>query len=870
MLILSNLLFAVLQVAGGANVQAASTPSWPSDEIVGRSALYPRDFGAVGDGKSHTTLSTIKTSTLAELAAYARAGRRPYSFVARYPFGILFNLNPEHPTSIGSTTLDFRTTGVVAVQIPIIHTVASGAGKMEVGDLFVTSDRTAIDKGTPVYCEAGIGKGNLVADSPVGHPGYYELALTAPTIAEMPSGTLCTFLVSPRAGSYSLPLVHRFGVNRGDLVTGDGIQTGTQVDWVNHAKMEIVLSLPTTRDMAPGETLVFVPSWLHKVSVGMEVSGPPRAVPEGEVVTWVDAGIGKVGLSAPLIGPVAADTAMIGVPQIAQSYATPITFYRPYSDREAATLQMDRLGIQAAINAASAVGGGAVDLPAGGSWQIDGPLIMPIFRPSGINQATVALGGAAYAENGSVLEATADFGPGTALIACGDPTAKSSNLRGLYSSPNGYLCTGSLHDLRIRPRAASAFAGLRPKWNGAPVAMDGVKEGPRLKWERVSISGFDSGALAAFDHTRLSDSRLVENFIGLRLDDEQQDLHGDEVFDRLYSTNNAWAAVSVSPKAYLNGEFRKPYFSNSPYAIYCEPGPNAKQCIQGTTILDANNENIGCGTIKDGGVRDGFMAAGGTRAVEHLLEVNSFEMGQAGFGEGSVPRPAGGCVWAAYFDVGDVADWTIENVWTNDFAPVKGAAAHILRARGIGGVSTMGGGGFRMAGGGVWNAIRNAGLYGQNIVNGPAGFLGDFWRGASWQYVTLEGATFKARPIPFLEDAATSGLALGTLLEYRAQDDGLLGTMRAASSATVAGVSCQDLRTNPYSTQIAPVVCYGGSRIPLLTTARAKAGQVFAPSRKIPGSAIPADAASPAAALSMGVGVSETLTYAKPLWPGQD
>ena len=841
-----------------------------SIETTKSNSLNPREFGAVGDGVSHSAQSTIGVSTLAELADFKRSGKQLYGFIKRYPYGVLFNLNPERPALAGSTTLDFKTTGVVAVQIPTLRALAPGSREMAIGDLFVTSDRTPIAKGTSFSCSDESGTRDTVASDPVGRPGQYELTLTTPIVAEIPQGTLCTFFVCPRVGSYSLPLVHKLGVNRGDLVTGAGIQPGTQVDWVNHAKMEIVLSLPLLNDALAGEVLSFTPSWLSKVSLGMEVSGAPDSVPIGETVASVDIRAAKVGLAIPLSGSVLADTAMIGVPKIAQTYATPITFYRPYSNREAAALQMDRLGIQAAINAAGTLGGAAIELPAGGPWQIDGPLIMPIFSPAGINQATVAFGGVAYAENGSVLLALTDFGPGTALISCGDPTAKSSNQRGLYSAPNGYLCTGSLHDMRLRPRGAAASVGLRPKWSGTPVAMDGVKEGPRLKWERISISGFDNGALAAFDHTRLSDTRLVENFIGLRLDDEQQDLHGDEVFDRIYITNNMWAALSISPKAYLNGEIRKPYFSNSPYGIYCEPGPNAKQCIQGTTIFDANNENIGCGSIKDGGIRDGFIASGGTRSIEHLLEVNTFELGRAGFGDSSVPRPAGGCEWAAYFDVGYVVDWTIENVWTNDFAPVKGAAAHILRASRIGGAQPMGGGGFRLVGGGVWNAIQNANRYRQNIVNGPAGFAGEFWHTASWQYVTFEGATFKARPIPFLDEGAPA-LPLGTLLEYKSQNaDEFFGTRRATSSGAIAGVSCQDLSTNPYALQIAPVVCYGGSRVPVLTTSRAKAGQGLMLSNSILGRATPTASAGFVAAISMSDGVSETLTYAKPVWPGQD
>lgn len=840
----------------------------------GANALNPRDYGAVGDGASHRAGSTLHVSTLAALASYDVGGEQPYGFIRHYPHGVLFNLNPERPSSPGSRTLQFQTKGRVGVLIPTAEAAASGASSIVVGDLYVTSDEAPIGKGTPVSCGTGTAADTRIDAPPAGRPGRFTLSLSKPTTASMRTETLCAFSTRPAGGTYALPVLHTSGINQGDLVVGQGIEAGTQVDWVNHAKMEIVLSLPMTAAPTSGQILTFTPSWLSKVTVGMRVSGPPSAVPAVESVASVDVRTGTVGLTVPLTGTVTPDTAMIGVPAGSQTYATPITFYRPYTDAEAGALQMDRLGIQAAIDKAHMSGGGTVELPRKGSWLIDGPLIMPIFPPGSFDRAIVALGGRAYGDNASVLQPTSDFGPGNALISCGDPTAKSSNRRGLYGGPDGRVCTGALHDLRLRPATSANAVGLRPKWGVTPVAMDGIKEGPRLTWDRISVTGFDSGALAAIDHTRLSDSKLTGNFVGLRLDDEQPNLHGDEVFDRLYTPNNMWAGIAVSPKAYINAEMLKPYFSSSPYGIYCEPGPGAKQCIQGTTILNGNNENLGCGSIKDGGIRDGFVAAGGARAIEHLFQLNTFELGRAAFGAGDVPRPAGGCTWAAYFDVGYVNDWTIETVWTNDFAPVRGAFAHILRTRRIDGASPIGPGGFHMSGGGIWNVIENACKAGQNVAGGPGGFTGEFWTSGSWQYVLLEGATLKARPMPLI-DAGAASLPLGSLVEFGdAGLDGFLAVQRAGqrSGAPIAGVSCQDWRVDPAALQVAPVICFGGNRVPLLTTGKVAAGQMLAASSLRPGSAtaLAGGADGPAVAIVSGPAASDELTYAKPLWAGQD
>ena len=876
----SRALTALIGLILGVTAQIAVLTSAPTAHVPlaaaarGADALDPRDYGAVGDGASHRVASTLHVSTLAALAGYDVGGEQPYRFVRQYPHGVLFNLDPERPSSSGSRTLEFQTTGRVGVLIPTAEPAASGASSVVVGDLHVTCDAAPIGKGTPVSCGTGTAADTKIDATPAGRPGRFRLSLSKPTTASMRTGTLCTFSTRPAGGTYALPVLHTSGINRGDLVVGQGIQAGTQVDWVNHAKMEIVLSLPMTAAPTSGQILTFTPAWLSKVTVGMRVSGPPSAIPAGESVAFVEVRTGTVGLTVPLTGAVTPDTAMIGVPASSQTYATPITFYRPYTDVEAAALQMDRLGIQAAIDKAHLSGGGTVELPTEGPWLIDGPLIMPIFPPGSFDQAMVALGGRAYGENASVLQPTSDFGPGNALISCGDPTSKSSNQRGLYGGPDGRVCTGALHDLRLRPSRSANVVGLRPKWGMTPVAMDGIKEGPRLKWDRISVAGFDSGALAAIDHTRLSDSKLAGNFVGLRLDDEQPNLHGDEVFDRLYTPNNMWAGIAVSPKAYINAEMHKPYLSSNPYGIYCEPGPGAKQCIQGTTILNGNNENLGCGSIKDGGIRDGFVAAGGARAIEHLFQLNTFELGRAAFGAGDVPRPAGGCTWAAYFDVGYVDDWTIETVWTNDFAPIPGAFAHILRTRRIDGASPIGPGGFHMSGGGIWNVIENAREVGQNVAGGPGGFAGEFWASGSWQYVLLEGATFKARPMPLI-DAGAPSLALGSLVEFGdAGLNGFLAVQRAGqrAGAPIAGVSCQDWRVDPAALQVAPVICFGGNRVPLLTTRKAASGQTFAASSSRPGSAtaIAGGAHGPAVAIVSGPAASDELTYAKPLWAGQN
>lgn len=655
-------------------------------------AFNVRDYGAFGDGATHTARATLGVSTLSGLANWtAPSGAKPFVFVANYPYGVLFNLWPGVDAAKGATKLIFRASATVGVQIRTVSAAAFGTTTVVVGDRFVTADQTPIAPGVAVS-GAGIADGTTVT-AVTGFPGSWTVTLSAATTAAVPSGTYLTWSVRPEAGISTLPVLFDRGIYQGDIVSGPCIAAGTQVDHVNPAKMEIVLSAPTTVPCAAGTGLTFTPSWLANVQVGMTISGPSGAFAAGTMVASVDLTTGVVTLSTPTTGPLTAHSALTGS-FAGSAVATPVTFYRPYTDSEGAGLEMDRLGIQAAINAAAAGVGGSVDLPAGAGYRLDGPIILPIYAPFGANQNAVSLGGPHGSINGAILRVTKDFGPGNAALTCGDPTAKSGNARGIYQGNTGYFCTGRLHDVRIKPLAFTFAFGTRPKWSGVPVAMDGIKEGPRLHNDRVMAEGFNHGIVAAIDHTRLVDVTLQYNFIGMRMDDMQPNLFGDEVFDRLYAPSNGWAGISVSPKAYINAEIRKPYLASNPWAIWCEPGAGAGQCIQGTTLVNGNLENAGCGIVKDGGIRDGWRADGGTRSLNNFRVINTFHGGLGAFGSAAIPKPVGGCTWAAYFDVGYATDFTIENVWSNDFPPVANAFAHILRVRRLDAFSAIGRGGF--------------------------------------------------------------------------------------------------------------------------------------------------------------------------------
>ncbi len=872
LLVSSNLVGAATSSAPNNPITAKGTPAPRKLEERAADIINPRDYGAVGTGTSTTANAALGITTLSQLAAYSKNGVTPYSFINSYPHGVLFNLLPEVTATTGATSLTFKTTGTIQTNIATSAAATSGASSIVVGDKFVTIGKTAIAVGTAVS-GTNIAPGTTIS-SISGFSGAWTLGLSANITGNIASGTLLTFAVRPASGTYSLPIIASSGINQGDLVTGTCITTGTQVDYVNHAKNEIELSAPTTCQTAALATLDFAPSWLSNVSIGMTVQAGVGAVPTNTTVTSVNTTTGVVGLSAALTGNITAATP-IPVSGGSPTNAMPVTFYRPYSDVEAQSLQMDRLGLQAAINAAGAGLGGEVELPSNTKWLIDGALIMPIYAPYGQSQPTVTIAGKSRNLNGTILQPTKDFGPANAVVACGDPGAASSNTRGIYQGTAGYFCSGALYNLSIRPASYVTAYGLRPKWSGIPVAMDGIKQGPRLNLNNVIVRGFNNGSLFAGDHTEFKSVFLSDNFNGLRYDDQQANLFGDEVFERLYASGNAWAGISVSPNAYINGVMTKSYLSYNAYSIYCESGVGAGTCMQGVTTINTNAENVACGIIYDGSIQEGLVAAGGRRTISDTLFINEINIA-SDEGTSNDYKPLGGCTWHAYYDVGYVNALRIEKVYTNSYQPRANAFAHILRVRRIDGFNNTGVGGFSMEGQGVWSAIQNARSYGQNMINSPNGLSGDFWFTGGWQFVTLEGPTFKARPIPFKDSSNPTSLPIGSLVEYGGTSTANVQAVQLAGTtagAALAGTVCQDWTgSNPTSSNIAPVVCVGGTKVPVLTASTATLGQYLKASTVTHGTAAAATGITDVdvAGVTMTAGSTSTLAYIRALWAGQN
>ena len=664
------------------NTTSAATPLPRSLAARGADTLNARDFGAVGDGTKHTAGQVLGITGLAGLAGYTTAsGAKPYAFVSSYPFGTLFNRGLAQKELAGSTILHFATTTTVGQQydastsgpaspILAIEPYTSVVYGQSVSGTNIPAG-TSNPYGTAMTA-AGIPGGTTATASATTN----VLNLSAPLTALVPAGSQLTLNVSNIVGSRCIwvvandPVLYALstgqtlqigganyvfsnyfgnifylqpgqtppssiavgtslfsisfdvyvtdttGLSQGMQVTGANIAPGTELDFVNHAVREIRLSFASVAQVAAGTLLTC--GWdLTQVQVGMQVSG--SGIAPGTVVQAVDTTARTVTLSKPTIADMQVATSFLAATP--SQYGSSITFYAPYTDAQAVALSMDSLAINAAIQAAMAstdlLGYGHIDIPYG-CFQIDQCLIMPIAGQFSQTHPNIVLQGAGRTQ--TILAASADLGRDQFVVSSGDPTGDNTNMRGFYTG-GGQFCTSELHDLSVTITGFTTALGARPKLAGKPIAMGGVKQGPRLHMHRVSVSGFNYGIWFQGDHTLYYDTTTGSNFVGYYLGPALQNLYGDHHHYNTSASNNAFANILVAPDTCLSGIFDKPYIASAPYNIAGEPSIPHSDMIQGSTFTNANMEWIGIATIKDLGMLPiGLSQLGnGTRNISNTV-----------------------------------------------------------------------------------------------------------------------------------------------------------------------------------------------------------------------------------------------------------
>jgi len=379
----------------------------------------------------------------------------------------------------------------------------------------------------------------------------------------------------------------------------------------------------------------------------------------------------------------------------------------------------------------------------------------------------------------------------------------------------------------------------------------------------VLFSGFNNGMLSVADHTRLQDILGQSNYIGIRMDHAQNNVFGDEYWDRVYLTGNAWAALSLDKQVFFNGIMQKPHFAYNPYAIWFEPAFNNSTAIQGTEIFNPNFEACGQGVIKDGSIRDGFYASA---AIRTMLDV---EITAPYWGQDVAYRSKANQPWGGYIDIFGTYGVTIKDIFDNTFGTAI-ANIPLIRISRIDNF-VLNRGGLHLEGSGLWSIIQTAATNNVEIVGGAGGLGCTFVFTGGYNAVTLECADWRAKPFIVSDAGLGSGLPNGTVMEFGTTAiNGHMATQRAGlgSDRPIVGVSIQPWTTNPTSLRLT-IIAVAGSRLPVLTTFTAAATNMLKVDSATPGSVKSATGMSDAPI----VGITESANnsssaYIKTLFPG--
>ncbi len=762
-----------------------------------------------------------RTRSVPETAG-ARSDNRPWTVAVDEPGHAANRFAPPAPHRIAGGGYDPRDFGAVG----------DGARHTAGDVLGVKGLRELRDYGAP----DGTHPYSFVGEYPYGTLFNLSVAMDAD-----PGSTGLAFSVERSLEQASQPEPHTLvlddvaGISQGMVATGPGFQPDTQVEWVNPATYQVGLTRATMARV--GARVTFKPLWLSKVAVGMQVSGPGIAA--ATIVQAVsDEG---VTLSRPTNARMA--TATGNKAARPASEGTAVTFYGPFTDAQATTLQMDTLGIQAAVNAAAQAGGRVrlASLDEGAAWLLDQTIVFGVSPPDAPVTGTpdVTLEGDGYST--APLQVVADLGPSRYALSCGDPTATASNHRGIYAgldpTTSGSFCHGEWRDLLIVMQGAHIPGfGLRPTVLGQPVAMGGVKQGPRRNMHNVTVTGFNAGIVFQGDWTEWDYVQSVANFTGLRLDQPMTNLFGDLSLRQVFLGGNAWSGISISPQARLQSTLvSKSWFGDQPYAVYIEPGlplPDTPS-IQQTVFDDVNFEGQGCALLKDGNVRpDGsFTTPNSGRTIL------SSELRMPYSSHSAVFEPPDGCPWSAYLDVGNTWNLTISGLREVGFAPVQAGQALIRTHRTTDFAANRGG----VSISGDLEALIDgyAGL-GQEMVSG--GTDGDFLATRSSLAVELSIPGI-GRLREYLYDDPVSQPVTGLLLESAVTDgyQSARGSGLGAAGTTALLGSLASTYARPPRGKLVPV-WVDGQAIPVRVTAAQPTGTLLRVDRTRPGTAVAAGA----------------------------
>lgn len=305
----------------------------------------------------------------------------------------------------------------------------------------------------------------------------------------------------------------------------------------------------------------------------------------------------------------------------------------PLTDAMVAAAEMDWLGTQAAIEAATATATGArVQVPSGKC----------VMNPATVTVSGNALGGIVIHEStiaaNNIFSSGVDIvgqgeaatyftwpseaGAGRAAWSHGVPYATWDNQLGRYASANYY--NGKETDFSL----IGPMGSTSPTIGTVGTRTWGMLSGTRRFLDNITGSGFYVGATyEAIDHTAWGNVSLLSNVTNLRVGAVSSFLYGNNRIAHLETAGSALANISLDKDFYWNENNVDLLFCGfAPKCIRLEPGPvdnygqNSSGVMAASDFNSVNAESLGLGFIYDDNYGPNFAfgasIAGGALTVQ--------------------------------------------------------------------------------------------------------------------------------------------------------------------------------------------------------------------------------------------------------------
>ena len=278
-------------------------------------------------------------------------------------------------------------------------------------------------------------------------------------------------------------------------------------------------------------------------------------------------------------------------PASASGFGSLTSLQATYPFATALTNEMDWLGHQAAINAATTKGG-TIYTPAGN------------YQMTNSNSAADGSGTLTFPEvgdwysSGSTIPQVNWIGDGagpTVIRWANDLGTGKFGVTFANRATTTLGSSGFFQDL--------AFEGpyLGVGFGQKPANMHGIGWAARRKMLRCKIFGFNGGLCICGDQTLFIQVEVQACYYGIYFDVYNTSLYGNHVFIKCLSENCKEAAVAVSNSSLIgDSEFLSCAFTGSPFGIFKETGGTQSQVLYGCSFRSTQFEALGNGMISDG------------------------------------------------------------------------------------------------------------------------------------------------------------------------------------------------------------------------------------------------------------------------------